>query len=516
MSPFYLVGHWVGGFFNYQLLGFRIVNGFLIVLSTLGLGLAFKKTAKLAPWLTPITFITLSLLAIEHLAFIPTLSYNSLAYSGTALWLGAIYMMWDLDRPIPQLTVGILAGIGTLIASYGRPTTGLLLILTTVLALGLNYVIKKHSIAAFASSFITIVIGGALLSWWRFHNAFITIWQLIQVQATVSHQHWAMHTLLQIGGAGITFIALAWVLSTQYAKTSPRHIQILGAFIVISWINLLLLSALIYLKESLFTCLIAGVCTLIPSVFFLTHTKKSTISLITITYLAAIAISLGTNTGIIGHILTFSLAILAIPFLWALSESTTHYPEHKKTATLLIVLLWISIAMLTVHKLVTTHHRNAPLSHQTTQIPGENYLSHIYIDPQIAQLIGTLQTTLKDHNFNPKTDRLIAYPDMPGLIAPLQIQAYGSVWNATKYPHFEKAIEAYLALEPQNASIRYIYILKGQAFAPALVPIMDSYITPASATLTTTPIGRLYSYRNKETYAIVLEGPYIPRQRGPK
>lgn len=78
-------------------------------------------------------------------------------------------------------------------------------------------------------------------------------------------------------------------------------------------------------------------------------------------------------------------------------------------------------------------YRNLPRSQQTMVKSHFHMLESIVIDRKYEEKLAGIENRLREERFDPLRDRLVTYPNMPGVVSVLGARALGGPWNNSSY-----------------------------------------------------------------------------------
>ena len=167
--------------------------------------------------------------------------------------------------------------------------------------------------------------------------------------------------------------------------------------------------------------------------------------------------------------------------------------------------------------------RRSPIKSSNFKVSSSPFLSNIKIDPYSADVIDKFLITLKDINFNFKSDRIFSYPELPGLLASSKAISLGDAHNQHLFSKKQfrelKSIETKVCAFLIHEEIVYkiikesIYILQGEGMSQTIQDCLFQIIDSGS-NVKTYSLGELINigmaYNDYSTYMteITLKGPY--------
>jgi hypothetical protein len=536
VSPFYTLFHYIGEWFDHSLLGYRWLS--LSLISVSALYLAHSATHYLHMLFAEIklpTYFLAGMLLISSLFsfwFMVTFSYNNLATIAAYMWVGALLMLTTpCNLPKASLHVSVLVA-ALFLAFLARPPFGIILLLITPCAVFYQQRVLRCGPALWlwllATAAISALIGALILD-----NTALLQRLLVIYPATMaaSHANIIGRAILQIGAAVAEqyplLIAVLLFAGSRFLKPysafAARGARLLAWLAILAFMISLFGVQLAIAVPSPDPIRFAGLLLVTNVVFVaLSWFQNPPIALIGraplkplifAVVLCTIA-SLGSAFGSNGNIMSgavYSMALLAIlPLGYGLLAV-----EKSILSPWILRLVFagtaLCIALVIYQNFYFKPYRVSGWSEQTARVTNNPAFTHIRIDAGLAKAIGAVQQALKDVGFDILQDRIMAYPDMPGLLAATGARSFGSPWMVTRYPDIDVSNCAHISTEP-TSPIRHVYFLRGIPISEGLSACLAQKLVKAEG-FASHSVGDFYHHRNLETETLVLEGPYRLRRK---
>jgi len=237
--------------------------------------------------------------------------------------------------------------------------------------------------------------------------------------------------------------------------------------------------------------------------------KKLTLALLAV--FAVLASPIGTNSNIVVFS-ALSMGPFALPFVNFFRNNGFKF-KFKYIVGLVLIFFISSSLLIVVYKEQIFHYRrNAEYKHQTHEAISSSRLKNVLIEKKIANNIDNISLHLKQVEFNYKSDRLIAYPDMPGYIAAIEnIKTYGAAWlfwtsNLKEMNNIDIRNCAELNNETDDEAER-IYLILGGKFSPGFEECFNKKFKKTSS-FKDIYLGTDYNYFNQRNMDLRILGPY--------
>ena len=164
--------------------------------------------------------------------------------------------------------------------------------------------------------------------------------------------------------------------------------------------------------------------------------------------------------------------------------------------------------------------RRSPIKSKEFLSSKSNFLNGVKVDPYSANVINIFLTTLNKIKFNYDTDRIFAYPELPGLVATSSAKSFGDVHNQHEFSKVGfrelKAIEDKICAFIDNENLQYtenVYILNGEEIPAKIRECLFNTIDKNSIVETyrlgvLKNIGMAFNDYKESLTEITLTGPY--------
>jgi len=224
----------------------------------------------------------------------------------------------------------------------------------------------------------------------------------------------------------------------------------------------------------------------------------------------AFAARFGSNANIFAHSTQMLPLLIAPILLLALVQST------RGGKRWLIFVLALIGCVCSVHSIATKQffdkYRSGEWALLTAYSDESTLLQGIRMPPQLAHNVDALILALRKENFDFERDRLIAYPDLPGLISGAGAAAYGRSWMITRYPGAEELNLAYLESEAAP-NIGKLYLLLAVPLPAKLQAFIRTNFISTPATSAQAIGTEDFHRRDMMPYRLQLSGPFVQRER---
>ena len=545
---FHSLGNIFGFIFSYQLLGFRLLNLlFLIISVNLSLIFCYQFYFSSNNLRNLDFYLILSLVNIMTLgffSFIPTFSYTSSATIACFMWSSLIFYISKNGRKMDSyyyllLVFTFLFAISSRIQLFVVLGVSLPLILFFIN----KFINKETNISIFKSLAVVSVFTTTFLF---FHLHFLTeILPIGKIIYETSHDSLLLFYLSNLSylifHQDFYIIYVSILLITFYVILKYKLNKKLPSSILIVLILILVIKDIYGFSKSfydiagtpsnysnralryffiltIFTPILIGYFNFLKSK--ITFQEYKIDKRFTFLFLVAVSgsffSSVGNNSNFVFWA-SFTIGLTSIPFLLSLiAFKTTNSLRLITVVSLLAFLVNLSI----IYREQIYQFRRSPIKSSNFKVSSSPFLSNIKIDPYSADVIDKFLITLKDINFNFKSDRIFSYPELPGLLASSKAISFGDAHNQHLFSKKQfrelKSIEtkvcAFLIHENLN-QIENVYILQGEAMSQTIQDCLFQIIESES-NVKTYSLGELINigmaYNDYSTYMteITLKGPY--------
>ena len=545
---FHSLGNIFGFIFSYQLLGFRLLNLlFLIISVNLSLIFCYQFYFSSNNLRNLDFYLILSLVNIMTLgffSFIPTFSYTSSATIACFMWSSLIFYISKNGRKMDSyyyllLVFTFLFAISSRIQLFVVLGVSLPLILFFIN----KFINKETNISIFKSLTVVSVF---TITFLFFHLHFLTeILPIGKIIYETSHDSLLLFYLSNLSylifHQDFYIIYVSILLITFYVILKYKLNKKLPSSILIVLILILVIKDIYGFSKSfydiagtpsnysnralryffiltIFTPILIGYFNFLKSK--ITFQEYKIDKRFTFLFLVAVSgsffSSVGNNSNFVFWA-SFTIGLTSIPFLLSLiAFKTTNSLRLITVVSLLAFLVNLSI----IYREQIYQFRRSPIKSSNFKVSSSPFLSNIKIDPYSADVIDKFLITLKDINFNFKSDRIFSYPELPGLLASSKAISFGDAHNQHLFSKKQfrelKSIEtkvcAFLIHENLN-QIENVYILQGEAMSQTIQDCLFQIIESES-NVKTYSLGELINigmaYNDYSTYMIeiTLKGPY--------
>ena len=509
---FHTVGNLFGYIFSYQLLGFRLLNLILILISiNLSLFYAYKfYIDKLNKVEIDFFFllVLVNMATLGFFSFIPTFSYTSSATIACFFWSAFIFNA-AREGCSEDWTYYVLLLVTFLFAISSRIQLFIVLSVTLPLVLFFIkiYINKKSDIPILKTTIVAIIFTVFFIG---LHSHFIAeIFPVGKIIYQTTHDSllafYLSNLIYIIAHQDFYIVYFSIILTFLYLYIVLKFNLKLSINFLIILILLLIIKDLYGFSKSyldiagtpsnysnralrylfiltIFTPIIIGLFNLIKSKLskkkLLINRKFIFIYLISL--IGAFSSSIGNNSNFVFWA-SFSLGITSIPFfLCILSHRTINSANYIMVIVFLVSFINSSI----IYREQIYQFRRSPI--KSDSFKGSN---SVKIDSSSANVVNNFIETLHSINFNYKTDRIFAYPELPGLLASSDALSLGDAHNQHSFSRKQfrelKSIETKICafLKYENISeVDNVYILVGEPISDTIMSCLGSIVDINSKT----------------------------------
>ncbi|MBT3475367.1 hypothetical protein HN460_00300 [bacterium] len=545
---FHTLGNLFGFIFSYQLLGFRLLNLLLLIISV-NLSIVFgyqfyfnSKKLKDLDFYLILSFVNISTLGF--FSFIPTFSYTSSATIACFLWSSVIFYISKNGREEDSCYYTLLV-LTFLFAICSRVQLFVVLLGTLPFILFfINRFINKDSNLSIFKSLLAVSIFTFIFL--AFHLHFLTeILPIGKIIYETTHDSLLLFYLSNLSylifHQDFYVIYISILLISFYLLLKFKFKKDLSVSILITLILILIIKDIYGFSKSfldiagtpsnysnralryffiltIFTPILIGYFNFLKSKLLLKRHKfdKKFIFLFLISVLGCFFSSVGNNSNLVLWA-SFTIGLSSIPFFFSLTLFKN--PNSLRLISLVCLLAFI-VNLSIIYREQIYQFRRSPIKSSNFKVSSSPFLRNIKIDPYSADVIDNFLLTLKDINFNYKSDRIFSYPELPGLLASSKAISLGDAHNQHLFSKKQfrelKSIEtkicAFLIYENLD-KVENVYILQGEGMSQVVENCLFKIIDDKS-NVKTYKLGELINigmaYNDYSTYMteIKLKGPY--------
>jgi len=510
VTTFHILFHPVGTVFGHSLLLYRILHLLLVLLAAAaGSYVLWRHGQDEAGASAADGFSFTALGAGVAVAFAfpghPTLWYTGVTFIGATLWAAGILGAASPGTGRHRSAWAFLGAAGAFLAYTGKFPSGALMGLMGMAILPLLMRLwrtrQRRPVTVYAVA-VVLLIGG----WTLVHlTYFLDALEALQAALRSSHSHW-MSRLPDAKESGkLLLLTAAFGSLIRAALASPA----LAASAAITCV--LLFGGAWALQPRMLGCLAFSAClggllaTLAATARGRHRHRHRHWPVIALLTFSVVASTLGTGNQLLEMFGWGALPLAAlVPYsLWqGLRRRRLAFP---------LLLAWVAGLCLfaAVRLNVARSYRSGAWRANTAAC--DNPLFHgVRMLPDVAALCDAVPQALDDLGFAPRHDRVLAYPDLPGLAAAAGARTYGAAWLFTRYPSIDAYNLPYMRNTPMEAPAR-LWMVLGDDLSPALRAHVDGKFEPAAG-FAEVPVGSVRHARNRETYEIRVVGPFVPAE----
>lgn len=512
---FHSIGNILGSIFSYNLIGFRFLNLILLLVSiniSVFYALQFYfDTFSVKNKYFYLVIVLVSISTLGFFSFIPTFSYTSCATIACFFWSAFIFNASKQGREEDLRYYSLL--ILTFIFAIGSRIQ-LFIILSATLPFFLffikNFMNKKANISIIRTILVLFIFTAIFLF---FHLHFIAeILPVGKIIYKTTHDSLLMFYLSNViyllTHQDFYIVYISIVLISIYAYFESKKYKRIHINFIILIILILILKDLYGFSKSYFD--IAGTPSnysnralrylfilfiFTPPIIGLFNFLKSRLGnaryvvdkkflfIYIVCLVGALSSSIGNNSNFIFWS-AFSLGLPSIPlFLCILYRQVDISTRFVVIAVILISVINVSI----IYREQIYQFRRSPIKSKDFKVSSSDYLKNIRVDSYSADVINNFLKTLDNISFDYKTDRIFAYPELPGLLATSDALSFGDAHNQHQFSKknfrelksIETKICAFLKYEDKS-KVRNIYILSGEDMSEAVANCLNAIIDTKS------------------------------------
>mgnify|MGYP006107396455 FL=1 len=545
--------HFLGKIFDHNLIGYRLLNFLLIVISinlaAYNSFLFYTKRDNSISSKDLLIFLNIvNVASYAFYAFIPTFSYTSSTIISINLWVAGIFYyfnnkgeFWSTVLIISSIYFALISRVHFAAAVYlVTPIT--LLLVSHKLGYSSKKFIYKILILSFCLTIIFLLI----------HSQYIRdIIPIIGLLSSGSHEslshlyleqikQFITHKDFQIVYICIFSILIFHIIKFIFIKLN-KNLYFSGS-IIFTVIFLSIFSDLSGFYGHLFKIngtpsdgshRIARYLLILIALAPIAHniytyidnkitgrTNKKDDRLL-ILYCVCIIGSFFTGLGTGSNIVlwtSFSLGAISIPFVIFLYLQTNAFGSRKMLTLLTLFVVSLSVSGIIYREQIYQYRRNTLSSEQMFYSIESPHLKHIRIDKDSAESIDKLILTLRELSFDYNKDKIFAYTDVAGLVSSTKAKSFGEVWNQDSFGNFrelkniETKICAYLRSAKASKDSK-IYLLLSRPLTNKINKCLNERVLAKEPQINTF-IGKIkiipmiYNDFTKEYKEIRLIGPY--------
>lgn len=545
---FHTIGNIFGPLFSYQLYGFRLLNLLLLLISINISSIAayqfYNSSNKIRDPKLYLLLIVVSITTLGFFSFIPTFSYTSSSTIACFFWSAGLFYI-AREHKKSDIYFNFILVLTFLFAIGSRIQMFVVLIATLPIFLYfINNLIKKTTKVSILKSLLVVTVFSGLFVF--FHRHFlIEIYPVGKIIYETSHDSLIIFYIQNIkyllSHQDFYVVYLSFGLITIYLFLKLKLKKDLRLSILVSLILFLVFKDIYGFTKSYFDIegtpsnfsnralrylyVLTVFSPILIEYFSFLSSKFKNIRyeadfkltfIFIVTLLGTIFSSVGNGSNLIFWA-SFSIGLTSIPFflkLISLSEGVS----FKYLVIVVAIIFATNLSI--VYRDQVYQFRRSPIKSSSFKTSNSIYLSKIKIDSDSSNTIDNLLLTLEKVKFNSVTDRIFAYPELPGLIASVDAKSLGDPHSQHSFSNKKfrelKSIQTKICtfLEYENLTgIKEVYILEGESI-PTLVEDCLFRIIDKESRVEVYEIGELenigMAYNDYVNYRtqIKLIGPY--------
>jgi len=472
LSPFYLIFHYVGSFFDHQLLGYRFLKIGLSFFATWVLarmiwrflfeGQAYSKMVQL------IFEMLVVLCVFSSFSKHTTLSYNVVSYAGAALWAAAFFYYLK-DHSVHYVRTGLALSLAMALAFFGRPPFGGVWFVVSIPLLFLGAYWGRFSSLKLGLVYLSAGIFWAGMSLWGFFPVVTQMAEVARNMVATSHTDSSFGL---IGGVGswivsvMLFILPAWFFIFRKASVVKLRwfvgLVMSYSFLVLG-VNLFKMDD--YQVRHFLMIFLSAVgwgywFFLLQREGWTDFVKDRWLVFLTCSFLGMLS-SLGTNVVLLIHVSEYAFPLMAIPCLVFVFDVSAGYTRNKMVSFGTLGVLGIGLIFMFLQGGILSAYRNQGFSEQLVYSRYSSVLSGVRMSSHSAQNIDAIMLQMREAGFDQKQDRLVVYGDGPGFVAATGARSLGSAWIGLESDHqgWTAAALNYMVLDLKNEPVRSVYFV---------------------------------------------------------
>lgn len=415
----------LSAFFSHKLIIYRYLSLVTLLGSAFLLFKACVKQRHHSFWMLPIS------LALTYFNSLATFSYNTLSLIGSATVLSLIYFILNDKK---QIFCSVLIGFISFLTFSARFGAGAILLLTSITFTYSFLSDKKFAWKLILIQLMTfLILTIALFLLWPvgWHQTFENITFITQS----SHQGLLAKYLNDTGRFLLRSLLPPLTILFLSKKFYPRKLCFI-ACVYFSWV--LISQLIIGDKFTGFGYYLVGF--LLAYSCFEMQNPRNFLKFVILPFVLYFSCSLGTNNNLFKSS-SYNLLLLYPCILYFLKDK-----NRCLNGMVFVVTLFVSFHGILKNQFLQTY-RGLPRSQQSWVRSVLPALSGIWIDSRMEKKLVNLNHNLHAQGFDPAHDKIFAYPNLPGVVSLLEVQAFGNPWNSITYPGSDKTSCAFLKRE---------------------------------------------------------------------
>lgn len=430
----------IGSLFSHKLIGYRYLSLVLISISSTCLYVSIDKERK-SPWLIPL------ILGTFYFNLISTFSYNTVVLCGGGVVLGLLARL--TDSKLPKL-LSVALGFVCFLTFSARFGVGVLMLVLSAIYF---YLVIPNKRKALILGCLSMATFGSLLCGFLFLYPHAEgMFEILSSISSSSHQgmmgEYTKHFLRFFGRAYLPAIAIIHL--------SRKYIPSAYLYVICSYVGWFVFAHILRDYEyTSFWYYISGLLAALATVEILIKKRFKIKALDEGELLSLLALvfyfisSIGTNNN------PFKAASYNCLFLFPV---IFHFSGSKLSNQKLLTFFLVLLCGLGIYrKQYFQSYRSKPRSEQVfvkSSMPG---LESIHLDEKLESKLKNVQSELVKRSFDKSKDRILTFPNMPGVVSYLGLTALGNPWNFDDYLNSSVMNCAYIMQEPIFAGRLFIY-----------------------------------------------------------
>lgn len=434
----------IGALFSHYLIGYRYLSLIFLVGSSLFLYRSLPVDKSKKTWLIPLS------LGLMYFNLIATFSYNTLVLAGAVTVLSLLIRIKDSAfKKMIAFSIGLLCFF-IFSARFG---SGVIILILSMISYFLLIQSKKEMMKLLVLTLFTFSFClGIYISF--FSESFQRMLEVLPAISQSSHiglfGKYVTHTIRFISRSFLPPLVLG-LLSLRFLKPKYKYVLL----VYLSWF--IAKNVFLEFNFTKFWYYISGLILAMSVIEIFQRIKSKTLNrevafFILIPLSFYFSSSLGTNNNLFDSA-TYN-CLLLYPLIWVLEFDADRFQKIN------FIIFWFCLLGIYNNQYFQTY-RSLPRTQQTFTSSQFSFLKGIKIDQRIEDKLSHLSHGLDKNGFNRVEDRIVTYPNLPGLVSILGLKSFGNPWNIDIYTNSHIYNCIFYKIEPLHYQGRlYLYAEK--------------------------------------------------------
>lgn len=497
LTFYHFFSHSLGYIFGHTLLGYRFCTLLLIIIVGLLFAysiIKFTFQRQIDNHTSVIIYCFIMIAALHYFIFFAVMDYNTYAVLSSGFWASSFLLYYSSTSNSYRYLWVFLLGVSIFLSISSRLSFGIIL-LTASIFIFIIFIPRRKLKDLFIILIINVFLGFGLYSyltpeaiseykeWLSFFSSnklftdennseivYMLKFYIKQLYSLLSNQ--MFYYLL-----GLFFFIILKQFELKNTANEDEKIARLYAikvlFILIFLIIFFIKVVILFLSGNInhfygwYNSLEIYSIFIILIFYSIYINRKSFFDKKNIFLIIIIAAGLTHPAGTSANIFvnqTYTLFLPAGLLIYLLFTTGNGFEDKKLLLLFFLVLFSLHVGFNLAFENIIHARRNGSYANQTDYSLYSPYLKGIKIEKQFAEHIDNMIQLFKKIEFNYEADRIIAYGDVPGLLAAVGVKAYGEPWLSIELVEVMNLTNSFMrtkkAIELEEADkIRNIYIL---------------------------------------------------------